>query len=642
MSAAAGPTRARAALWLAVGTCAAACFWIANGVAPWDGDRMNAWHQYEYLAEGFLHGHSSLSVAPDPALLKLKDPYDPRQNGPYRMWDASLYEGRFYLYQGPVPALVLMLPWRALTGHALPQRLAVAIFAAGGLAGLALLLHEVRRRHFPRLSALALGCIVVVAFHASWLPVTLRRSALWELPVVSAAACLWWSLYFLWKFHDSGGRRCWALATGAALALLMGCRVACLFGAGAVALALFARGEVSGKRSARPWRAALAGAAVSAAGGVALLAYNHARFGSWFDFGLSHTLFGEDYRGIRFSSLSFIPFNLRTYLFSLPAFGPYFPFLHPFWSDATPPGFVGFEEMYGVLFMMPVHLAGLVAFGWSQRNRSLPGMRAVRITLGAGCLATLGSAVILFTWAWACSRFINELMAGWLVATCIGMMVIFGSEDCARPPKTARMLTIAASIWTIGCTWLASAEFRGFMRQTNPATYTAFAHALDYPSLWWERARKADAYGPRKLEVRVAPTSAGADTVLLANGRPQRVNQLIIDRGSDGLQRFLLVQNDHVVLATPRIPAPGGRVLLWVTAPWLYPPPEHPYWDSIRDPAVRVEAQRSFALRWDDAGSVRTESTHSVDATQFEPSVRLGPRAGEEEPYVERIGMGEP
>jgi hypothetical protein len=85
------------------------------GVSPWRGDTRNVWHHYEYLAEGFVHGHTYLPLQPAPQLLALKDPYDPAANAPYRLWDATLYNGRYYLYFGPAP-LILFLPWRILTG----------------------------------------------------------------------------------------------------------------------------------------------------------------------------------------------------------------------------------------------------------------------------------------------------------------------------------------------------------------------------------------------------------------------------------------------------------------------------------------------------------------------------------------------
>ena len=637
MSAPVGMLPARLALILSAAACAAAAFWTADAVAPWGGDRTNVWHQYEFLAEGFLHGHTYLSVLPAPQLTALSDPYDPARNGPFRLWDASLYHGKYYLYYGPSPALVLMAPWELVTGHALPQRLAVAAFAAGGIAALGLLLWEVRRRHFPGLSAAALGGILLVAFHASWLPVTLRRPGIWELPIVSAAACLWWALYFLWKFHDSGGRARWAVATGAALAVLMGCRITFLFAAAAIAaLSLASAAGPDGVR--RPWRrASLAAPALAFAGGVALLLYNHARFGRWLEFGQSYQLWGEDYRGTRFFNPALIPFNAWTYLFSWPRFGPYFPFLHPFWANPFPSGYMGFEEIYGVLFMVPVHIAGLAALAWAWRNRLPAAPGALGLVLGASAAASAFAAMVLFCWAGACSRYTTELTAGWTVVTAVGLCVVFSRRDAAG--RALRMLAAAASVWTVACVWLASAEFRGFMRQTNPRTYAAFAHALDYPSLWWAESH-GTRFGPVDLVVRVPPGATGGDTVLVASGRPQRVNQLL-GEARGGAIRLILAENQHVILATSAVPAPGGRLPFRLSAPWLYPPPEHPYWDAVKDPAVLKERQTLFSVEWPLGGS-STHSTRADDATDLEPAVRTGSPEDTDSPYVESIAPAAP
>jgi hypothetical protein len=624
--------------WLAVGACAAAAFWISNGVAPWDGDRSNMWHHYEYLAEGFLHGHTYLSVEPAPELLRLKNPYDPAANAPYRLWDASLYNGKFYLYFGPTPALV-MLPWRIATGHEIPQRLVAALFAAAGLAGLALLLLEVRNRLFPRLPGLVLAAIVVVSFHASWIPVTLRRSGVWDLPIVAATACAWWALYFLWKFHDSGGRTQWAAATGLALALLMGSRATFVPGAMCVALLLLAPpGDTEGARP-RNWRGILAGAAIAAAGGLALLAYNRVRFGSWTEFGLSYVMFGEDYRGIPFSSPRFVPFNAWTYLLSLPRLGPYFPFVHPFWSDDHPAGFVGFEEVYGVLYMMPVHLLGLVALAWAAASRGAPGIRAVRVTLAGALLVSASSAVILFCWAWACSRYTNELLAGWTVATSIGLMAVFDSDHPPRSGRWIRILAVASSCWTVAFVWLASAQFRGFMARTNPRTYAALAHVLDYPSLWSARAQGVK-FGPMELAIRVPPSPDGTETALLASGRPQMANQLLLRRVDRGHVRLILVANEHTILATPDLDVPDGTLHVRLSAPWLYPPAAHPYWDAL-DPAGRQEGQTLFSIEW-DSGRVYNHSGQFFDPVSFEPAVQGPSGDSPGMPYVESMAAAAP
>jgi hypothetical protein len=385
----------------------------------------------------------------------------------------------------------------------------------------------------------------------------------------------------------------------------------------------------SGAGPRRGWSGALVAAAITSAGGVALLLYNRARFGSILDFGLHYALFGEDYRGIKYSNIGFIPFNLWTYLFSAPQAGPYFPFLHPFWTDDRPAGFIGFEEVYGVVFMLPVHVAAFAALGWAWAARSVASARPVVLTLLAGVLATVFAGFILFSWAWACSRFITELMAGWSVVSAVGLMVIFGSGA----GRLTRVLAALAACWTVSSTWLASAEFRGFMRQTNPAVYSAAAHALDYPSLWWARAHNI-AYGPVDLSLRVPP-GAASPTAVLGSGRPQSDNRLEIVPGAGGT-RARFTQNERLILETPALPESGGLIGLHVEAPWLYPPAEHPYWDSVGDASHKRDLQTRFSIEWQGAGRT-IHSIHSADAVAFSPAVLDAASAAAGQPAVESL-----
>jgi hypothetical protein len=589
--------------------------WLTEGIAPWSGDSQSVWRHYEYMAEGFAQGHTYLSKEPSAELLALKDPYDPVANLKYRLWDASLYHGKYYLYYGPTPAIALMVPWRLATGHMPTQRSVVAVLAALGLAGLALLLWEVRRRHFPGLSALALGLILVTAFHASWLPVVLRRPGVWEVPIVSAVACLWWAVYFLWKFQDSGGKARWAAGLGIALALLMGSRVTFVFAAGALAALALVPPAGSPLRLGALRKSGLPALALAFAGGVALLIYNHERFGRWLEFGQSFQLWGSDERNVAHFSLSYAPFNIGMYLFSHPEFSPYFPFVYPYWTDSFPKGYIALEEMYGVLFMMPVHLAGLAALIWARRAVEA---RAARILLGAATAASAFSFVCLVCWAGACSRYIAELMAGWTIVTSVGLMVVFASGGPLRPMRGLRVLAAVAAFWTVGCVWFASAEFRGFMKQTSPRAYAALAHTLGYPSQWWIELRGIH-FSPLDISVRVPPSSSHGESVLLASGFPLRVNQLILKRVDAGHVQLILNSNWFSILETPSLPA-SGELHLRLSAPWLYPPAGHPYWDSIGDRARRADLQTLYSLQ---VGSdiYSSHSTHSFDASGFEPSM---------------------
>jgi hypothetical protein len=628
----------RAILIAAAAICAAAALWISDGVRVWDGDTHSAWHHYEYLVEGFARGHTYLSLEPDPELLALRDPYDPSANVGHKLWDASLYHGRYYLYFGPAPAL-MMLPWRLATGHAPPQRIGVGAAAVAEIVALALILAGLRRRHFPALSAGALAAILVVSFHATWLPVLLRRSAVWELPIVSAVACLAWAVYFLWKFHDSGGKAAWALACGAALALLIGCRATYLFSAAVVALLFLAPVAGGAGPPTRARAAAFLACLVAFAGGVGLLAYNHERFGGWLDFGQKYQLWGKEYRGLHFFSAGFIPFNARTYLLSLPQFGPYFPFVHPFSPESAPRGYMETEDIYGILFMMPVHLAGLAACAWAWRSRADRSSRPAVLAVAAAACSSVLSALVLFSFGGACSRYTAELLGGWTIVTAVGLMAVFGAADGPGHGRAARGLAALAGCWTVALVWLACAEYRGYMKLTNPRAYGALAHAFDYPAYWWARGHSVR-YGPLDLTLRVPPAATAGPSALMASGRPQMVNYLLLEPAPDGRARLVLAWNEHHVLETPLLAPQAGALRVRVDAPWLYPPPDSPYWDGVPEPA-RTDRQTLFALAW-GSGAVAIHSPHASDPVAFQATLLTPSMAGADSPSVESAVPAEP
>ncbi len=81
--------------------------WIVSG-GRWSFETNPSGTLYRRQAEAFRAGQFALLEAPPAALLALPDPYDGRA------WlqvlttpDLSLYDGRFYLYFGPFPAVVL-------------------------------------------------------------------------------------------------------------------------------------------------------------------------------------------------------------------------------------------------------------------------------------------------------------------------------------------------------------------------------------------------------------------------------------------------------------------------------------------------------------------------------------------------------
>ena len=71
---------------------------------------------YNLLIDGYLDGQLHMKVDVPAALLALKDPYDPAQRPVgVGLHDASFYKGKYYVYFGAAPMIVLILPFRLLS-----------------------------------------------------------------------------------------------------------------------------------------------------------------------------------------------------------------------------------------------------------------------------------------------------------------------------------------------------------------------------------------------------------------------------------------------------------------------------------------------------------------------------------------------
>jgi len=619
------PDRHDIAVLLAWLVCSGLYLWTANGVVV--DDRTDYWHHYEYLVDGFLSGHLHLSVEPSKELLALPDPYDPKLNTAYRLWDASLYRGHYYLYYGPAPAVLLMLPWKVVTGHHLPQRLAAGAFAVLGMGALALLLAGVRRRHFPAVSAPILFFAVMLVGHITWLPVILRRPAFWELPIVTAAAMFWWSLYCFWRHHEGGKSGRWAVAAGIALAFLIAARptyliIACLM------VMLF----VLPFEGTSPWtiyvRRLLPAGIPLALGVCALLVYNYARFGSITEFGQSYQLWGftnqstqVDERFVHHFSLAYFPFNARCYFLSVPDLGVYFPFFHTA-TDGTPPsGYIATEEVFGLLVSMPVQLFAGAALFSAWRNRKDAARLPVHRLVLIATLASAVAAAILFCFAGACSRYIVELVAGWSVITGLGFLTVLDPDNPGPRLGVLRLTGIVAAVWSMIFIWLASYDFRAFARITQPMAYPMIAGTLNYPS-YWAACSTAQRFGPVALDIHLAPKPETGSAVLLGTGSESMMNQLVIERLGPTEFRLRLKANAQVLAETPPLHSDGPVIHVECAAPWLYPPAAHPYWRAnYADERDRELRQTLYAIIVNGAVYGR-QSRFGFDATRFEPEVR--------------------
>src|SRR5215207_7471241 len=136
--------------WLVFAAClVVGCFYVWTVRSSGDSWKFGKEQRdyYNLLIDGYLSGQLHMKVEVPDALLKLKNPYDPGERPVgLGLHDASFYKGKYYVYFGAAPMIVLMLPFRLLTRTDLPQQVAVLVFTYGGfLASVAVWL-AIRRR----------------------------------------------------------------------------------------------------------------------------------------------------------------------------------------------------------------------------------------------------------------------------------------------------------------------------------------------------------------------------------------------------------------------------------------------------------------------------------------------------------------
>ena len=348
---------------------------------------------YNLLADSFLAGKLSLLLKPATELLRLPDPYDPAANGSLRLHDASLYKGRYYLYFGPVPALLLFVPFRSLPFGKITEPFAVALFGFGAFLFTALILVRLARRARPVVSdgLLLLGILALGISNA--VPFLLRRPVVYEVAISGGAFFIMLGFFFLVRSreHDRPSRLSMALLSFC-WGLSVGCRPLYVF-AGLALLAIWSILLLKNKE--RTFRTALLdGVSLAFPFVICLLAlglYNFLRFDSWTEFGVKYQLPGALSRPeTMFRAGNIIP-GLYFNTLRLPKVDCNFPFflLQRVSPISLPTHYNSNEAIAGFLISSPI---AVFLFTFWMMRRAFPARALVALVasfgLGILCLDT--------------------------------------------------------------------------------------------------------------------------------------------------------------------------------------------------------------------------------------------------------------
>jgi hypothetical protein len=567
---------------------------------------------YGLLTEALMQGHLNLNVATDPLLLRLANPYAGAQ-GAVRPHDMSFYKGKFYVYYGITPALILMVPWKMIAGTYLREIAATAIFCFGGFLLGAVWLVGVRRRVFPQVSPWWTFLALLVMGYGSPTFFLSNNATFYAVPISAAFFCLMAAVLLVDRtVRASTVNRAVAWLAGASLALglAVGARPHYVVCVGLVLLpavwiwSQLPPATLGHRPRKRIWLAALLPAALV---GIGLALYNYARFDNPLDFGIQYSMASGDLRGAHLMGLESFGSDLHAYLLGKASIVRYYPFV---FSRGQP---------FGVLLHLSL-AAAVVLFPITLLRGSL---RADPVWSISGFFllgAALANLAILCTWVLGgVDRYLVDFVPAALLLAC---GVLFAVVDTAEPwPAAVRWpviaVMLAAALWT-----LANGACFGVATRV-PTAFRAGLEAVSDRLAYTVERLTGSVQGPLELKVKFPQGAVGRRDPIVTTGNLVGTGDIV----------FALYPDDsHVQFGFFHLGA-GGPVgapvavdykvahKLTVELGSLYPPRHHPMFDSWSDEQV-AELRRHLEVKLDGQSVLRA-------AADVYPSMPDGVRVGE-------------
>ncbi len=533
---------------------------------------------YNLLVDGFEKGSLAMDVS-------VTTPNGPDAPVPFLL-DASYYDGKYYLYFGVTPALLLFWPWRLFTGQDLPIAAAGVIWASMAFAFSVGWLVALRRRVAAGVPGWYWLAAVAALGIAAGYPVVLRRPLFYEVAILANIAFTMaglWCLTMVWLRSEKPLR--WLAAASLCAGLAIGSRPTvgpgALLALGAVAIwVCWQRRRVKPEASA----GCLLRVGIAAGGPVvlcltALAWYNWARFGNPIEFGLSYQQ-GSNPDGFSFT-LGSLGKNLQLYYLTPPSVGWYFPFFAP----GDNPAGINREQVHGQFLFLPLMAMAVAAFVFSRRQGLASSVADFRLPFLAGALWAGVTMVIECMAPPHANRYQLDFHPVFLLLTLMTIAAALPQIGWRRTGPLAVAWLLVLLVFNL-CT---SLHVHGFFEGSNPREYGKLARIINRDFVWPVQRLLGAEPGGVELMVRFPPGKPGEWEPLLVTGGGPDMDALFIEYTGLGRGRLVFDHLDYGAARSVEFDLQPGRARwLKVYHGGLFPPADHPWYRLQPEGAARA------------------------------------------------------
>ena len=274
--------------------------WLCAYTSWWQSSQSPTSQQYtRFLVDAIIEGRTNLDYGEPERFLDVGEHIydnawrmanniisDDGTEIPYNnvtMWDWMWYKGKYYCYMGPVPALILNVPYKLITGNYLSNAADIFLFSAVTVALLALCWRYCIKKYMPGCTFAFYLLSFLTLFFASGLSYLLRFSrSFYCIPQAAGLMFAVAGVYLLLKSVEKDSvSRMKVFFACLCLALIAGTRLNMIFVSLLVPVVLW---------KYRSWKLLPFVAIPYIMVAIPLCLYNYARFDSIFDFGNKYSL----------------------------------------------------------------------------------------------------------------------------------------------------------------------------------------------------------------------------------------------------------------------------------------------------------------------------------------------------------------
>ncbi len=412
--------------------------------------------QYQELAEAFSAGQLSVLDEPPQALKDLENPYDMSARNEvmeFGEWyfDHAYYNGKYYVYFGVVPAVILYWPYYLLTGEHIHNHTVCYIGILIILAGILLVYDETVKRYARNCSVALWFLLAEFTIVGSYIVYVTKRPDLYSVPIIYAVA---FSFMGVWAYmkalparkKDVGTRlnKMYLVFGSVFMAMIVGCRPQ-IFPVVLLGVIILRRYCFNlNYLKSRDGVLALVSVFVPMAviGGL-LMVYNARRFGSPFDFGAFYNLTFNDMRK-RGWVWDRIPLGTVIYLFHPMNFVPEYPYFGNIYVETRYMGATIWETTYGGIFMSsPFSLFALTSlFYWKKLKKKstiwMLSVASIAVALLVMVFDTVNSGIL--------ARYFFDFSFLWMIAASLSALNLMGLKEIKKSELKNTLIWIFVAI----------------------------------------------------------------------------------------------------------------------------------------------------------------------------------------------------